>query len=1360
MENPTLPPLDVIGPLGERLTLRALHSVDTVAQLSQRLGVDGLAAGDRALRPDERLADVDELRIGARLSGRVPTATEVPTRPLVDVAVVGGPDCGDWMPLGAGRYVIGRAASATIRVGDHRIEPNHLLLTIRPDGSVSLLQLTGSSPVRVAGVPLDAVGSDLIDATVSMGASTMVLRPHERPQVPTDASGSLATHPNDPWRRVVWRSPEQRVHWSPDEAVAPEWPDDVARPPVSGLFGAGVMAVGAGVMAAVMRNPMFAMFASIGVAAALVTFGIARITAHRRASSLRTEYQRASAAFDRSLAQLRTDKHTAHLGDYRTIGAAVGHGLHGTTELWQRRCVEELTCSIGIGTVRWTPPVSLPTNRLLDPSLVASIEACAQLSDVPAPLTIRPGEVVAFRGERGDAAALARAVIVQLATLVGPADWQLVVVTSDDSAWNWAQWLPHGAAATGAIVRCDGSDVAEQLDAIDTSRLTLLITDVAHLFATRTGPVRRFFAAGRVAAIALVGEASTVPGVCDRVLTIGAAGSASWVGRSSGDDAVDIHAVGVSIETADAVARRLASFVDPEDHDAAAVPHALTLGELFSPGGLEAVAIEHRWRAGGVDPEAAAPVGMSGDGRVDVDLVRDGPHALLAGTTGAGKSELLRTLVISLAASVSPEHLSFVLVDYKGGATFDACDELPHTVGVVTDLDDGLAERALVSLDAELEHRERLLRSVGAADLAAYRASGIAPEPIARLVVVIDEFAALAKELPDFLSALVGIAQRGRSLGVHLLLATQRPAGVINDDIRANTNLRCALRLNDRLDAQDVVGDELPATFSRAVPGRAALRLGPDELLVFQAARCTGPMPVSREGIVVERAGTPGGLHVDEPERPSELECAVAAVVRAAESFGRPRRPWVDPLEFPLPAEALPSESGGASITGRAIGAIDDPAHQCRRPLLWEPEHGSLVLLGAIGSGTTSTLIALAAALCTTRPPDRLHLHVIDARGDDCLAGLDALAHCSGVVRVTEHERLHRVLSRAAEFIDRQRENPGERSSATVVLMIDGYAALREAVSSPERHATFELLQYVVNNAASSGVALVVADDATPSVSGVPAAHRWIFHLDDPTAARAAGLRTPPVAVGRPGRLRVLDSGCEAQVALGAAGLASIPTHHDATGGPARVRVLAERVSEADLLGARPEASATHTHLPVGVGADDLGVAQLSVPAGEHVLVVGAARTGVSTALDRVVSMWRAATCPERIVNLDRRAVVANDLSDELVADGVPTLVVIDDAHRVDDSGVLAAIARGDFPNVTLIAGARADAVRSSYGHWTRELAKSRCGLVMSCGGDPDGDVLGVQLPRRPLVAARPGLAWIVDAQPVRQVQVVAPAPH
>ena len=254
---------------------------------------------------------------------------------------------------------------------------------------------------------------------------------------------------------------------------------------------------------------------------------------------------------------------------------------------------------------------------------------------------------------------------------------------------------------------------------------------------------------------------------------------------------------------------------------------------------------------------------------------------------------------MTLAAGSSPEHLTFVLVDYKGGATFDACADLPHTVGLVTDLDDRLAERALTSLEAELRRRERLLRAVGAADLADYRSvPGRAPLP--RLVVVVDEFAALSAELPAFVPALVGIAQRGRSLGIHLVLATQRPAGVVSDDIRANTNLRLALRLHDRADAKDVVGDDGPATFPRGTPGRAMLRLGP---------RRRGGLPGRAQRR--DRAGR--ARRLDPPRRRALRRATAAPPVAAGAAVRR-----------------CPT---GALLSAGSVGIVDVPGEQRREPL-------------------------------------------------------------------------------------------------------------------------------------------------------------------------------------------------------------------------------------------------------------------------------------------------------------------------------------------------------------------------------------------------------------------------------------------
>jgi hypothetical protein len=257
-----------------------------------------------------------------------------------------------------------------------------------------------------------------------------------------------------------------------------------------------------------------------------------------------------------------------------------------------------------------------------------------------------------------------------------------------------------------------------------------------------------------------------------------------------------------------------------------------------------------------------------------VDLRQDGPHALVAGTTGAGKSELLQTMIASLAVVNRPDAMTFVLVDHKGGSAFKDCVHLPHVTGMVTDLDAHLTRRALASLSAELTRRETILAAAGVKDLEDYtERAGRQPrhQPLPRLVIVIDEFASLARDLPDFVAGLVGIAQRGRSLGLHLILATQRPSGAVSVGIRASTSLRIALRMTDAAESADVIDAPGTARISRAAPGRGYVRLGHASLIPFQAGRI-------------------GGRRPGRPDRPRPAQ-PVAGAAAAHAAAARPARP-------------------------------------------------------------------------------------------------------------------------------------------------------------------------------------------------------------------------------------------------------------------------------------------------------------------------------------------------------------------------------------------------------------------------------------------------------------------------------------
>ncbi|MFD6448415.1 FtsK/SpoIIIE domain-containing protein [Promicromonospora sp. NPDC060204] len=553
----------------------------------------------------------------------------------------------------------------------------------------------------------------------------------------------------------------------------------------------------------------------------------------------------------------------------------------------------------------------------------------------------------------------------------------------------------------------------------------------------------------------------------------------------------------------------------------------------------------------------SVPLGLGADGApVLLDLVRDGPHLLVAGTTGSGKSELLLTLVLGLALARSPADLALVLVDFKGGASLGACDGLPHVVGQVTDLEPGLAARALAGLRAELRRRERVLAERGAADVIA-----LPPGVLPRLVVVIDEFRALADDLPAFLPALLRVAAQGRSLGVHLVLATQRPGGAVGPDLRANVSARLALRVTDPLESRDVVDDPAAAYLPSATPGRAVLRLGSAPPVLLQCAHATRPpeprMPLVRRAPARLRGRAAAqriaaldaaesdataphpaaphavGPHAVGPHAPGHdaarqgaasqdtpgqdtATLVVDAVRRAADMLGhRPGAPpWLPPLPRSAGAADLPPRTrrdGG----GLALALGDDPEGQRRTTVTWRPKDGHLAVLGRARSGRTTALVTVA--LAALRQGWRVHGITHDAAG---LGALRDRPGYTGTSHPDDAEALDRLLSGepvtgvdASRTGTESRTGPGSRTSPApaapaaprTLVLIDGVEDVR---------ATLPVA------ALRSGAAFAVTADG-PSVGGLAA--RFGPHLVLLSTDRAADvvLGAPAMlagAGGPPGR--------------------------------------------------------------------------------------------------------------------------------------------------------------------------------------------------------------------------------------------------
>ncbi|MDQ0776576.1 S-DNA-T family DNA segregation ATPase FtsK/SpoIIIE [Streptomyces aurantiacus] len=524
-------------------------------------------------------------------------------------------------------------------------------------------------------------------------------------------------------------------------------------------------------------------------------------------------------------------------------------------------------------------------------------------------------------------------------------------------------------------------------------------------------------------------------------------------------------------------------------------------------------AISARWRMGG--QSTMAVVGESYDGAFGIDIRRDGPHGLIAGTTGSGKSELLQTIVAALAVANTPENMTFVLVDYKGGAAFKDCVNLPHTVGMVTDLDAHLVERALESLGAELHRREHILAAADAKDIEDYQdlvRREPSNRPLPRLLIVIDEFASMVRDLPDFVTGLVNIAQRGRSLGIHLLLATQRPSGVVSPEIRANTNLRIALRVTDGGESSDVIDSPEAGHISKNTPGRAYVRLGHASLVPFQSGRVGGRRPGAADPQLLAPWAGPLSwadlgrsalvkpkVEARQEEEITDLKVLVDAVRDANTSLGIPSQhsPWLPALSETLLLDEVEVPAVAALAPGKLppapFGVEDIPADQARRPVLVDfSSFGHLIVGGAPRSGRSQILRTLAGSLARTNSSANVHLYGIDC-GNGALNALTRLPHCGAVVARNQTERAVRLVTRLKGELTRRQDllsdkgfaDIGEqRASVTeeerlphIVVLLDRWEGWLPTLGEYNHGELTDELQTMMREGASVGIHLVVTGD-------------------------------------------------------------------------------------------------------------------------------------------------------------------------------------------------------------------------------------------------------------------------------------------
>ncbi len=992
--------------------------------------------------------------------------------------------------------------------------------------------------------------------------------------------------------------------------------------------------------------------------------------------------------------------------------------------LWERRGADPDALDLRIGLT------SLPARIELVPEKGAPRDAEMPsppvARSVPATLPLPRLGVIGLAGPADASRGLARWLVAQAAALHSPRDLQIVVLAADPAAsqhWNWVRWLPHCAPRKGeacfALVGSDpasaGTRVAElagevsqrlgkassmtggalrdddQMASPELGPRILVVLDGARALRRIPGMPQVLAAARRAGVYSICIDASErlLPEECAAVASWDAGRPAFVTLRGSGSEALGlVLADQVSPAWADRMARALAPVRDvSRDDPDAAIPAAARLLDLIGMPDPDPAAIAAGWNRLGAT--TAAPIGIGADGPYTVDLRADGPHGLIAGTTGAGKSELLQTIIASLAVANRPDSMTFVLIDYKGGSAFKDCARLPHTVGMVSDLDGHLTQRALASLSAELKRREEVLLHAGAKDIEDYWDTiRVRPElaPLPRLVLIIDEFASLVTELPDFVTGLVGIAQRGRSLGVHLILATQRPAGVVSADIRANTNLRIALRVTDAEESNDVIDSPDAAFIARSTPGRCYIRSGAAAPVAVQSARIGGRRPGAGPAVASARAvpvpwaglGRPPPVvsrpASDDDTMVTDLSELVDAIAGAAAKLSVPEQPspWLPPLAGIVTLDELAVAAAGApgEVPPVPYGLTDLPAAQAREALTLDLAHGGhVVIAGAARSGRSTALRTIAGSVAAHMSPADVHIYAIDC-GTGAMLPVSGLPHCGAVVSRDQTDRVERLLGKLRGEIMRRQQllaaggfaglaeqrahEPGD-ALPWMLLLIDWWEGFIAAYEQYDYGRLIDALLQTLREGAAAGLRAVVTTDRSALLgqAGTVFGQRMLLRLTDRSDSSLAGISERSMPSHQPaGRImfEAAPDPLEAQIAMldaDPSGLAQVAAlrrlgsqSQERYGRPARpqrplrVDALPARITVAQTWQLDPDfAPPSPLWALVGAGGDELRPQGLDVrDEGPGLVVAGPPRSGRSTTLMTMASCLLASGTPVVVI--------------------------------------------------------------------------------------------------------------------------------
>ncbi len=596
---------------------------------------------------------------------------------------------------------------------------------------------------------------------------------------------------------------------------------------------------------------------------------------------------------------------------------------------------------------------------------------------------------------------------------------------------------------------------------------------------------------------------SAVPLGCDSIIEIKDAQNACLINSSDKRASKNFIYPNISTAQAENVVNLLAPVYTEEISLEGSLTKNISLFELLNIIAVDDIDLESSWNTSQVFKSMAAPLGVSKSGVVFLDLhdKAHGPHGLVAGTTGSGKSEILQTYILAISTLFHPYEVAFVIIDFKGGGMVNQFKELPHLLGAITNIDGKEIDRSLKSIKAELQKRQRLFADADVNHIDKYIKkfkAGEVDDPIPHLIIIVDEFAELKAEQPEFMKELISAARIGRSLGVHLILATQKPSGQVDDQIWSNSKFKLCLKVQSQEDSNEVIKSPLAAEIKE--PGRAYLQVGNNEIFeLFQSAYSGAPEKVENENVKefsiysFNESGRKVPVYVQKKQKSSDHNLTqLEAIVDYVSSYCSEKN--IEKLANiclpPLPDLLLQPELCGGNKELVDIGIFDDPDSQVQASTYVDFQNKNTLIIGSSQYGKTNLLQSIIKSISSQTSPKESIFYILDF-GSMVLKNFEKLNHVGGVVTSSEDEKLKNLFKLLFEEINSRKEKllsvgvssfssyveAGYTDMPHIYLIVDNMTALLELYLADD-----DSLLSIAREGIAVGISTIIANNQTAGI--------------------------------------------------------------------------------------------------------------------------------------------------------------------------------------------------------------------------------------------------------------------------------------